>query len=443
MKRVFAVILFLALGWLTAYGQTSNSKAGSGSVYSKLGVGFPVDGGSSGAKGIGLWGVSYEEPFVAGYANPALWGSTVYGMAAGSVSLQSFEASDLENTSANLLFSPNSFQIQLPILRNELGVSATLAPLTRSAFNQIEIRSQIIGTGSARDTLFYQSQNQGGGGINMLELGAGWSINSNIAVGYAASLVFASIDNEHSTIFASNEYNSVGYNIRTSGTGFGNRFGIQLKFPSLLSGGDQINIGASVMLPVKINAERIEEANKALPNGSFQTVVTREGEGLGDGIIELPAIVNAGITYQASRLLSFTTEGLYQNWSGFTYDFNPDEEQIAVDRYKVGMGLRYFPYISGSDKFLSGFKYRVGASYDAGHLKINGQRVETLMFSVGLGILSPSAFRPNSGTASSFDISFEYGIRGTKDQNLVKENIWGLRLSLNLAELFFYRPKLQ
>lgn len=58
------------------------------------------------------------------------------------------------------------------------------------------------------------------------------------------------------------------------------------------------------------------------------------------------------------------------------------------------------------------------------------------MFSFGLGILSPKS-------NSSVDISFEYGIRGTKAQDLVKEDIWGLRLSLNLAEIMFFRPKLK
>jgi hypothetical protein len=82
----------------------------------------------------------------------------------------------------------------------------------------------------------------------------------------------------------------------------------------------------------------------------------------------------------------------------------------------------------------------LGASYDSGNLKIKGENIKTLLFSAGLGLFSPTKV---SGFHSSIDISFYYGIRGTKSHNLVKENIFGIKLSLNLAELFFFRPKLQ
>jgi len=75
-------------------------------------------------------------------------------------------------------------------------------------------------------------------------------------------------------------------------------------------------------------------------------------------------------------------------------------------------------------------------SYDSGHLQLEGQRINTLKFSLGLGIRSPNS-------RSSIDLSFEYGVRGTNSTNLVKEQIFGMKLSLNLAEVMFYRPKLQ
>jgi hypothetical protein len=436
LKKVVAIAFLLVTGSSSLFAQVNESDASSGSIYSKIGIGFPIDGGSSAADGMGIMGVSYMEAYVPGYANPAHWGHTVYGMATGGIGLHSYAASDNQSSATNVMFSPTYFQVQFPLLRNELGMAVVLAPVTRSTFNQVRIESRIIGSGSTQDTLVYQMQNQGSGGVNKLEMGVGWRVTRNLSIGYAASLVFASIDNEYSTIFANSEYNPVRYNRQTSGIGFGNRFGIQLGFPSVFGTNDAIDIGASVRLPITLNAERIEEADKTLANGSTETVITRTGDNLGDGEIRLPLSYQAGLTYQLSRPLAVAAEGLYQSWSDFNSDFNEAEEQLMADRYKLGLGLRYFPYINGSDNFLSRFKYRLGATYDTGHLEINGARVETLMFSFGLGILSPKS-------PSSIDISFEYGIRGTKAQDLVKENIWGLRLSLNLAELVFYRPKLQ
>lgn len=438
MRRLLSIIIVSAFVLTsTAYSQTGTDKQFStGTLYSKVGVGFPVDLGSSAADGMSLSGVSFLEPFVPGLANPAQWGNTTYGLATGGLSLHNYSASDNQGSSSNSLFSANYFQVQLPLVRNKFGVSASVAPLTRSTFQVSETGTRITNTGTSTDTLNFRGINNSNGGVNMLELGFGWQINPNISVGYAPSLVFASIDNEFTTNFDSPEFSSVAFTRQTSGIGFGNRFGVLVNARDLLNSNDRISFGASMSLPVSLDAEKTEKSDKRLANGSIQTIVLDEGPGLGDGTIELPLSVNAGVTYQASRLLSISTEGLYQKWSQYSNDFNVDGEQLLTDRYKIGMGFRYFPYITGSNRFLSSFKYRLGASYDTGHIKLEGENIETLMFSIGLGILSPRS-------RSSVDLSFEYGFRGTKDQNLVKENIWGLRLSVNLAELMFFRPKLQ
>lgn len=420
-----------------SYAQTDGQgQLKSGTLYSKVGVGFPVDIGSSAAEGMGLSGVSFIEPFVPGLANPAQWGSTTYGMATGGIGLENYNASDNQGNVSNALFSANYFQVQLPIVRGKFGVSASVTPYTRSAFSFSETGTEILNPGPAADTLNYVGVNNSNGGVNRLEAGFGWRINSFLSVGYAPSLVFASIDNEFITSFDNPEFSGVSFTRQTSGVGFGNRFGVLLNTSGLFGENDDLSLGASVNLPVSLDAEKIEKTDKTLSGGGIETIVLKDGPGLGDGTIQLPFSVNGGITYQASRLVAVSTELLYEQWSDYTNDFNVQGEELLTDRYKLGMGFRYFPYIKGSNQLLSKLKYRLGASYDTGHIKLDGQRIETLMFSLGLGILSPRS-------RSSVDLSFQYGFRGTKDQNLIKENIWGLRLSVNLAELMFFRPKLQ
>ncbi|NGP75164.1 hypothetical protein G3570_00855 [Balneolaceae bacterium YR4-1] len=416
--------------------QTGDGQVRTGSLYSKVGVGFPIDFGSSAADGMGLNGVSFIEPFVPGLANPAQWGSTGFGLATGGLSLQNFSASSNQGSTSNSTFSADYFQVQLPLKRNKLGVSASLAPLTRSAYQVSETGTRISNDGTGVDTLNYIGVNNSDGGISMLEVGFGWRINNNLSVGYAPSLVFASIDNDFSTRFDDPAFSTVAYTRQTSGIGFGNRFGVLLNASKILKSNDRMSFGAAVSLPVNLDAEKVETSNKRLASGQVQTIEIKDGPSLGDGTIKLPLSVNAGLTYEASRLLSFSTEAIYEKWSQYSNDFNVDGEQLLTDRYKIGMGVRYFPYIIGSNRFLSKFKYRLGASYDTGHIKLEGENIETLMFSIGLGILSPRS-------RSSVDLSFEYGFRGTESQNLIQENIWGLRLSVNLAELMFFRPKLQ
>lgn len=434
IRLKFFIITTALLGLFTnVQAQSSDDKARSGSVYSNLGAGLPLDYVSSGAEGSGVPGVSYQEPYTSGYSNPAHWGNSNVTTASGGVSLQNYNATDNSSESINTVVTPNQLNLQIPLLRNRLGVSAGMNPVTRSNFRTFTNGTHYLGSGAEQDTLYSSIQNSGNGGINALELGVGFRLTDNIFLGYAGSLLFSSVENNLSAFFSDDDYQQVEYTQRTSGKGFGNRFGAHVRIPRLFGERDRLNLGGTFNLPANIDASRVQESNTG---SDVITIEDRGDSELGSGNIRLPMTVSSGLTYEASPYVAFSTEGLYQPWSDFEYSFDREQEQLMDDRYKIGFGIRYFPFLFDSEQILSKLKYRLGVSYDTGHLKIEDQKIETLMFSLGLGFLSPNS-------NSSVDISFQYGIRGTTAENLVKENIWGMKLSLNLAELMFNRPRLQ
>jgi len=431
LKKVVCIAVFLSLSWSIAFAQSEDGKATSGSVYSKIGIGYPVATGNVASQSMGLFGVSFNDPFTGSLANPAHWGNTVYGLGSGGIGIQSYNASDANQSVKNTNFSVSQFQLQLPINRGKFGISGSFAPVTDASFRTFTEDTRFIGTGSQQDTVNIEMENRGSGGLNRAELGFGWKINSNISVGYAASIVFLSQDDGFTASFPQSFYRPANYTIESSGVGFGNRVGAFIQLPGVFKKKDQLGIGASVSLPVSVDAE--QKQTGTISNGAF--TVTDELPN-SDGTIKIPMKINAGVSYRPNNLMIVGLEGLYQGWSNYENDFKPSEEDLFVDRYKVGMGMQYSPYLTGSSKFLSAFKYRAGISYDTGHLQIRGQRINTLMFSLGLGIRSPRS-------RSTIDLSLEYGIRGTSSSNLVKEQILGVRLSLNLAEIMFFRPKLK
>ena len=431
LKRLLSIAALLILVGPAAFAQSGGEKASSGSVYSKIGIGYPVDLGNTAAQSMGLMGISFNETFVGSMANPAHWGNTLYGLGTGSIGLDSYNASTNAANTRNTNFSVGQFQLQLPIIRGKLGLSGSFSPVTEAKYHTYEQQSRVIGDDPQGETLDFSIENRGTGGLNRGELGLGWRINSNISVGYAASLYFLSMDDSYVALFPQLPYRNANFTIETSGHGLGHRFGTFIRLPNFLQDDDQLGIGASVNLPVELDSERKQTG--ALDNGAVNLTKNLQN---GDGPIKLPTKINGGISYSPSNLLMVGIEGLYEGWSAFENDFKPSEDQMFTDRYKIGAGIQYFPYTTGSTKFLSKFKYRAGASYDTGHLDIQGQQINTLKFALGIGIRSPNS-------NSSIDLSLEYGIRGTQSPNLAKENIWGVSLTLNLAELMFFRPKLQ
>ncbi|NGP87526.1 hypothetical protein [Fodinibius halophilus] len=429
-KLVLIAVVFCFTSSVSWAQSAIGSEASNGSIYSKLGVGYPVSIANTSSSSSGLLGVSFNESSVGNLANPAHWGSTVYGLGAGGLDITSYTASSNNAEVTNVEFGVKQFQLQLPIIRGKLGLSGSFAPLTNTSYQNFDLRQQIIDRGAAQDTLQYVIQNEGTGGVNSAELGLGWKINENISIGYAASAVFISHEDEYTSNFINSEYNTVSYTYKTNGVALGNRFGTHIRLPSIFTKDDQLGLGLALKLPVSIDAsqEKVSE----------QFVQTLDPVKLGGGTVKMPMKISGGLSYRPNNLLILAAEGLYEGWSDYENDFEDLSQTGAAytDRYKMGMGVQYFPYLSGSDKFLSNFKYRLGASYDTGHLEIDSKNISTLMFSFGLGIRSPKS-------GSSIDMSFEYGIRGTNSMNLIKEQIWGIKLSVNLAEIMFYRPKLK
>ncbi|WP_138430891.1 hypothetical protein [Fodinibius saliphilus] len=429
-KLAFIALVFCFINSL-AWAQSSiESKASTGSVYSKLGVGYPVSIANTSSRSSGLLGVSFNQNNVGNLANPAHWGNTVYGLGAGGIGITSYHASSNNSSVTNLDFGVQQFQLQLPIIRGVLGISGSFAPVSETNYRNFDFKQQIVSRGTTQDTLQYAIENEGSGGTNSAELGIGWKINKNLSIGYAASAVFLSHNDKYVSNILTSGYNTVSYTYKTSGVGLGNRFGAHVRFPDLFSEGDQLGLGVAVSLPVSISASQEKESEEII-----QTLDPIE---LGEGTIKLPMKVSGGLSYRPNNLIILAAEGLYQGWSDYRNDLE-DLSQTGtsfVDRYKMGLGMQYLPYRSGSDKFLSKFKYRIGTSFDTGHLQIDNKNISTLKFSLGLGIRSPNS-------ASSIDLSFEYGIRGTNSLNLIKEQIWGMKLSVNLAEIMFFRPKLK
>lgn len=425
-----AILLLILFGFFPSIilGQAAN-EAASGSVYSYLGVGFPQSEASAHELGMGIIGISFNDLQSPGLANPAFWGSGYNTRASAGFSLENYamtEGSTVSSTSTLLRVS--QLQIVLPIKAQKLGFSAALYPVTRSNYQSF-LEQQAFP--SEIDTLNYSLRLSGTGGISKFELGFGWRITKRLSIGYAPSLAFLTSNRSEELRFLNSEIRDNEFSTQINGSNISHRFGFLFQSENVFNRSDLLQLGTSVTLPVEIKADY----TTSLINFVDRVRETTEIESVNDQRVSLPLQISGGITYFASSYLNFSVEGLYQEWNKAKYEINPADENLYSDRYFLGMGGQYHPYRHGSNRFLSKFKYSYGISYDTGHLNIQGEDISTLWFSSGLGILSPRA-------RSSFDLSFQYGIRNVTSSSLIDERIWSISLSVNLAELMFIRPKL-
>lgn len=434
MRSTIFTLLILLIPF-SVYGQLQESKARSGSPYSSIAFGQPSDLLSPHTFGMGLSGVSVYSPYITNSSNPSLWSISAYSQGTIALGFQNFDATDGLGNAVYNQFTIDQFQLVLPIVRSRLGISVGFYPVTRTSYELTDTGTfEPESSGSPVD---YLNRVSGTGGINKIEMGLGYRFASNFSVGYAASVYLSSINRDFNTIFSVETFSNITYSENTSGNSFGHRFGFFGRHEGILGPADQIALGATLNLPVSIDVERNITAFRNIGGGQFSRVDLLPENANRSGNLQLPLEFNLGLTYNPSRILNLSFEYAEQLWGEAEYSLNPAQEQYLVDRSKIGIGAQYQPYArEGSSGLLSNFKYSAGVTYDSGYLKFENNNIETLMFHSGIGFLSQQ-------TASSVDLGFYLGFRGTEQQNLIQETVWGFKLSLNLAELMFVQPRFQ
>ncbi|PKD43455.1 hypothetical protein [Rhodohalobacter barkolensis] len=433
---IITILLSVSINGVAGAQSLDEDLANSGSFYSGFGFGSPSDINSPNTMGMGLSGVSTYSGSSASISNPAQWGLSGFTQGSVAVGLLNYNARDQFESSSKAKFAFEQFQLVLPVMRNKLGVSLSFSPVTRSDFQRITEDSFAPVDGIQLDDIDYITNTQGSGGINKFEFGAGYRLFNNVAVGYSMGAYLLTQNQQVTASFSDLTYRSITYDRDIEGYSFSHKFGIFANKNSLFGSEDQIALGATIRLPVSIDAERSVSAFRSI-NNQRTLVELEESEAARNGTVKLPMEINTGLTYNLNRFVVLTSEMLLQSWSDSEYSYNQTQEAYFKDRLKAGFGVQYHPYRTEQrGGFFSNFKYSLGSSYDTGHLNINGEDINTLNLNAGIGFISRQS-------SSSIDLSFQYGIRGTESASLVKENIWGFKLSLNLAEYMFVRPKFQ
>lgn len=432
-RMLFAFILMFATTQTGLAQSNQNSLSRSGSFYSGFAFGAPADIYSGHTLGMGMPGVSDPDGFKPNMTNPAHWGNARLSKGQIRFGLTGYRGSDALNKETYSLFTIESFQVVLPLLRDRLGLSLGFRPATRLEYSRTN--AGIFEPGGFIDPVGYVTNSTGTGGVNILEAGAGYRLNDNLSVGYAPSIFLMSLNKNITTDFSQSQFQSKSVSEELSGYAAGHRFGVQFQAGSLFAERDRFLAGLSLQLPVTIDAD-LSKTTFRFVEGAF-TEVDVNGVAPAPAEVKIPLEVHLGITYYFNPGNSITSELQFQQWGDARFSTDLSQEAYFTDRFNVGLGYQFRPdRLRSGRSFFSRLQYRAGFTYDTGHLTFSSENIETWMLHTGISVPSPNS-------PSSMDLSFHVGWQGTDKLNLVKEQIFKVKLSLNLAEFMFVRSRFQ
>ncbi len=403
------------------------------SPYTRFGLGDIVQNGFELSRALGGAAAGIRSNNQINFVNPASYSaqdtlSLIFDFGlVGSIRKLNTEFSETSYKELNI----GHIAISFPVTR-WWGAAIGITPYSKVGYN-IVFNGTFTGSSDA-----YEVYHKGRGGLNQFFIGSGFRIGRNISVGANLSYLFGSVVRSRTVSIIDNSSGS--FEAGTAQTVFRNEmvlknvlftFGIQ-GFTNI---GENHKITAGLILDNKTNLNgTLNEqlfADYVIPSDTVRNFV--------DGSIEIPARIGFGASYSYKNKLLVAADFYSQDWSKSEF-FNRKDSVTSSSSFRFG--LQYTPVALTEIKrapYWQRINLRAGAYYNNSYLKINGVQLIDYGMTFGIGI--PWKNEKNLLTNSSFNLTYQFGRRGSFKNGLVKETYHIFSLGFTLYDFWFIKPK--
>lgn len=418
IKRFFIAIIFANTILLLA--QKNNA-----SPYSYYGIGIDFSTKTVEQSSMGGIGIAMTEFNYLNFVNPAGAANlrvATYGIGG----LTSFVNLKNDQSSQNGNFTSLQYiALGFPI-GNKAGFSAGLKPASSVGYTLL---NQEYGT---NNQVLELTRFKGDGGTNKFFGSFGIFLYKDLSIGIEGSYVFGNIKNsilnQKEEVILATKYQSE-TNIKGLEVKIGAQYKTKINSSLNLSGGIAIKLptkltqkGSEAIYNLAINSSGIEKAIDTLSYSNIHSNFTEP----------IRTNIGVGIGKQNKWYVGLNTE--LRNAQK-----NTDQGKFKYENgFRTSLGGYYIPKTNSISSYWNRITYRAGFRYEKTGLSINNNgnftSVNDFGINLGLGLPLPKQI-------SNLNFGFEYGQRGTTDNNLIKESYYNLRLSLSLNSLNWFKKR--
>ena len=389
-----------------------------GSPYTRIGLGDLYYSYSARRAAFGGLGAAVFDKMNVGNYNPASWTRLNMARFETGINVESFFTKDLNKSSffSNAFFS--GFVLGIPI-QKDYGISLVMGIVPYS-----KVKLNIFDSYPQYDFTF-----NGDGNVSKLFIGGSYSLPFDFSIGASLDYYIGTINYYSDIIFNDANIRDAEYDSRHKLLGLGGTFGFisnDLSKSFNINFVNDLRLGG--VLSLAGNMDTDTTLFKTIYSGNKSAVISQDTLAEGKTTTRIPFRLGAGISFTSGKYL-ILMDYLYQPWSDYT--FNGMKDNRLRNLHKIFAGFEYQFTNESSASFWNQIIYRGGVSYESSQYIVDGKGINQI--SVSGGIAFPL------GYGSTIDLAVEYGMRGTTQLNLVKENIFKFTCSFNFGELWFYR----
>ncbi len=395
------------------------------SPYSRFGLGQINDGGFASNLAMGGLTAGYRVKNTINYLNPASYTaidtlSFIFdaGIQSGFLKVTSDNG---KNTSKMLYL--DHLAMLFPLSR-WCGVSMGIVPFSRAGY-------ELLGT--VNDSA-YKYIYSGNGGISQFYIGSAVRIGKHISIGLNFSYLFGPVERSR-TVILNDEYAAITkYNYKGNINNIFFNYGIQ--YFTTIAKKHSLVVGGSFSNDTKMKSTYSELTTRYHFSYGTDTLFYNGNQ---KGTVLFPLKLGIGFTYNFNNQFTLGFDYHTSDWSK-TLIFDQPEPLTSSEQYRIG--LEFIPVPLTNIKrvaYPERFYYRLGGVYDKTNLILGGKQIYAYGMSFGVGI--PWKNERKLFTNTTFNITYEFRVKGMVDEKLIKETYNIFTIGLTMHDFWFIKPK--
>ena len=428
----YGIVMALLLPAGAIKGQTSNS-LGTFTPYSMFGMGEMARQGTPFNRAMGGIGVSLRDHRFINYLNPAAINAhdSLAFMLDFGIESQNLYHSNNATKSAYNAFNMNHVVLSFRVYKKSaMMIGFTPYSHVGYRFEEKERRPEFIN--EAGNVVY---QHYGEGSMNQLFLGGAMSISKNFSIGAQGIYYFGTFFRNSNVLYGNEAYSSL---ITTSNAvlkSFAGKFGLQ--YEGKVKDRSVILAGATFLLPSNLTGDVTRLATASL--GTAADTIYHSVES--GAQIDMPAELAVGLSfnrkYFADANINRWMIGFdysYQDWSKTGFGATPGVDFVPAAKSAYKMGFEVTPDVFDVRYAFKHWTYRGGLYYEQSYMKLNGQQVNAMGFTLGVSI-------PFSRFSNMLNFMVDLGQRGSLRNDLIRERYVIFQFSISLYDSWFRKMK--
>lgn len=424
MIRNILITFFLLLSAIL-FAQRTNS-----SPYSYFGIGEQFKATTVEQSSMGGIGVAFSNYKFLNFTNPAAYADLRYttysfGLLNNDLTIKSGTTKQ-SSVSTSLSYIALGFPIG-----NKAAFSVGMQPVSSVGYSL----SNSVTDSDGNLTQF--SLFEGNGGVSRIYGSFGIKVLKDFSLGVEGDFNFGNVENSIASIKAdvslSTKFNEI-TNIRGGSVKFGAQYHKELKNKLTVSAGATVKLSSNLNVTGNdylysltfspTGAEIPRDTVSATDISGKFNLPLKSTIGIGVGKFDK---WYAGIEYENQDAL--TSTGLLSSGNNSAYRYGKSN--------RISLGGFYLPKVNSISSYWERVTYRAGVRFEKTGLLVDGSGNNTNFtpvddFGISFGLGLPLK------RLSTVNMGFEFGKRGTLENNLIQENYFNFRLSLSLTDMNWF-----